>query len=544
MVSFKRRNVLIILTLCLLISGMTFADELIIPGAVSADDLLNDAIAGDTTATGARIDSNRVYVLVRDAIYFINTTIRNDSWPINIKAQDGTGAQPVIYSVVNPVSGSDPGDLFRIKGDISLKNLTIVGFLEADPEGVSSIGNSAVRTDAAGFDVVIDGCLLTQCRGQFVRTESAARVVKITNCIFANMGDLGRSNFGAGKGVDFRGASCDSAIFINNTFVNFQDRIIRHRSSSASIRNLIFDHNTLVNGMSYHGTLALGWVGEKVQITNNLFMDTFVAGQDTDAVRQSEFDECAEQDSYGFAKMTWISSVPNDSTTWDVRSNYYGVSAAVQAFYDEVAATDNAFQGEGDPLTAHITGKSGVTAFVKEAIALSNRPEPMVNMARWYRSPTGGNKTKATTNFNRATDDYDRRKWQYFADTLDCSYSTSLAAYTGSTSGGPVGDLNWSAGASAIDNQAVVIKSFRLNQNYPNPFNPTTRISFSLEKADYTTLTVYNMLGQIVATPVAKKLSPGSHEISFDASNLANGIYFYRLNSGNQVSIRKMMVLK
>lgn len=428
-----RRDVLFIGMLILLLAGTVSADELFIPGAVTADDLLNDAIAGDTTATGVRIDSNRVYVLERGGIYFVNTTIRNDGWPINIKAQAGDGARPVIYAVVNPVSGSDPGDLFRIKGDIMLKDLTIVGFLEADPEGIASIGNSVVRTDAAGYDIVIDGCLLTQCRGQFVRTQSAARVVKITNCIFANMGDLGRSNFGAGKGVDFRDTSCDLAIFLNNTFVNFQDRIIRHRSSTAAIKNLIFDHNTLVNGMSYHGTLALGWVGNKVQITNNLFVDTFIAGQDTDMVRQSEFDECGEVDAYGFAKMTWISSVPNDSTSWTVAGNCYTVSSAVQSFYDEVSVTDNAFQGEGDPLTAHIAGKSGVQAFVKEALELGNRPEPMVAMARWYRKPQsqgGAGKTKATDNFNRATDDYDRRKWQYFADTLDCSYPTTADAYT------------------------------------------------------------------------------------------------------------------
>jgi len=519
-------------------------EELFVPGAASADDLLNTVIAGDTTATGERTAPNRVYVLARDGIYFVNTSIRNDEWPLKIKAQDGAGTRPVIYAVVNPVSGSDPGDLFRIKGDICLKDLIIVGFLEADPEGVATIGNSVVRTDAAGYDIVIDGCLFTQCRGQFVRTESAARIVKITNTMMANMGDLGRSNFGAGKGVDFRNTSCDSAIFINNTFVNFQDRIIRHRSSTAAIENLIFDHNTLVNGMSYHGTLALGWVGEKVQITNNLFLDTFVAGQDTDAVRQSEFDECEELDEFGLAKMTWISSVINDSTSWDIKSNYYGVSPAVQAFYDGVMTTDGGFKGEGDPLTDHIAGKAGVEAFVKEAIEVTDRPEPMVAMAEWYRSPLGGNKTKVTTNFNRATDDYDRRNWQYFDQTFDCSYATTLGAYTGGTDGKPVGDPRWVTAIVANDPEAVTVKSFRLAQNYPNPFNPTTRIMFDLEKSGFTTLVIYNMLGQVVATPVAKNLNTGRHEIHFDASDLANGVYFYRLQSGENVSMKKMLLLK
>lgn len=540
----EKVKMLLVGILCLVLAGAALSEELFVPGATSADDLLNNVIAGDTTAAGERNDLDRVYVLERGGIFFVNTTIRNDGWTIDIKAQEGEGARPVIYAVVNPMDGSDPGDMFRIRGDISLRDLIVVGFFEPDPTAIASIGNSVVRTDAAGFDIVIDNCLFTQCRGQFVRTQSAARLMKMTNCVLANMGDLGRSNFGAGKGVDFRDTSCDSAIFINNTFVNFQDRIIRHRSSTASIRNLIFDHNTLVNGMSYHGTLAMGWVGENVDITNNLFIDTFVAGADTDAVRQSEFDECGELDDYGKAKMTWISSVPNDSTNWNVQANYYAVSAAVQAFYDGVMATDEAFKGEGDPLTDHIAGKAGVSAFVKEAIEVANRPEPMIAMAEWYRSPAGGNKTKETGNFNRDTDDYDRRNWEYFDQTLDCSYPNTTAAYAGGTDGYPVGDLNWFPGVTAVENEPETVHSLELAQNYPNPFNPTTVISFHLPNAGEARLTVYNTLGRKIATLVNGRLDAGVHEIRFDASSLSNGVYVYKLESGEYASMKKMMLIK
>ena len=491
-------QVFVVLTLLMTTSAFS-QHELVVPPATGFSDVLNDVIAGDTTATGERNDSARVYVLQRGGIYFVNSSIRNNGWPLNIIAQEGDGALPIIYQT--PTSEATNGfDLIRIKGDCYVKDIVYVGYLESDPSTIAKIGNSFIRTDAAGYDIVVDNCILSQTQGQFFRTESAARLVKLTNCIFANMGDLGRSNFGAGKCVDFRGNSCDSAIFINNTFVNFQDRIIRHRSSTAALNNLIFDHNTIINGFSYHGTLALGYVGDKVQITNNLWYDSFIAGQDTDRVRQSEFDECQEQDDWGFSKMTWISSVPNDSTEWDVKFNYYAVSPDVQAFYDSVGNVDQAFKGAGIPLTDHIAGKPGVEAFIKlESFDVVNRPEPMIAMAKWYRKPIangGAGKTKATDNFNRATDDYDRKDINYFLNDFDASYSTTSAAYTGASGGAPVGDLNWFPEFVGVSKEKVTSPvSFMLKQNYPNPFNPTTQIAFDLDKSGYTTLTIYNLLG-------------------------------------------------
>jgi hypothetical protein len=86
--------------------------------------------------------------------------------------------------------------------------------------------------------------------------------------------------------------------------------------------------------------------------------------------------------------------------------------------------------------------------------------------------------------------------------------------------------------------------SFALDQNYPNPFNPTTTINFSLMKTSNVTLTVFNILGQRVATLVNGQLSAGEHTVSFNAVNLATGVYLYRLEAGQYVAIKKMMLLK
>ena len=86
--------------------------------------------------------------------------------------------------------------------------------------------------------------------------------------------------------------------------------------------------------------------------------------------------------------------------------------------------------------------------------------------------------------------------------------------------------------------------SFNLSQNYPNPFNPITTINFTISFGGKTTLTVYNVLGQRVATLVDKYLSAGSYKYNFNANNLSSGIYFYKLQSNNHSEIKKMLLQK
>ncbi len=85
---------------------------------------------------------------------------------------------------------------------------------------------------------------------------------------------------------------------------------------------------------------------------------------------------------------------------------------------------------------------------------------------------------------------------------------------------------------------------FALSQNYPNPFNPTTTIKYSIAKDGFVKLAVYNTLGQQVASLVNEIKKTGSYQITFDASRLSSGVYYYKLESGNRVITKKMMVLK
>jgi hypothetical protein len=85
---------------------------------------------------------------------------------------------------------------------------------------------------------------------------------------------------------------------------------------------------------------------------------------------------------------------------------------------------------------------------------------------------------------------------------------------------------------------------FALEQNYPNPFNPVTEIAFSVSKAGEVSLRVFDLLGRQVATLHHGPLTAGEHRVSFDATDLASGVYFYRLESGDLHLSRKMVLLK
>lgn len=83
-----------------------------------------------------------------------------------------------------------------------------------------------------------------------------------------------------------------------------------------------------------------------------------------------------------------------------------------------------------------------------------------------------------------------------------------------------------------------------LDQNYPNPFNPTTTISFSIPRTTFTTLKIYNTLGQEIATMVSESLNPGTYSKQWNANGVASGVYYYRLQAGDLVQTRKLLLLR
>ncbi|MBI1932406.1 MAG: T9SS type A sorting domain-containing protein [Ignavibacteriales bacterium] len=85
---------------------------------------------------------------------------------------------------------------------------------------------------------------------------------------------------------------------------------------------------------------------------------------------------------------------------------------------------------------------------------------------------------------------------------------------------------------------------YKLSQNYPNPFNPTTTISYQLPEKSIVTLKVYDILGREIAELVNESKEAGNYKVTFDASNLSSGIYYYQIKAGNFIQLRKMLLIK
>ncbi len=94
------------------------------------------------------------------------------------------------------------------------------------------------------------------------------------------------------------------------------------------------------------------------------------------------------------------------------------------------------------------------------------------------------------------------------------------------------------------DNSDPPIEQFNLFQSYPNPFNPSTTIEFSLPRAGYVTLKVFNMIGEVVATLVNEELNVGTYTTQWNASGVASGLYFYRMHAGDFIDTKKLLLLK
>ena len=117
----------------------------------------------------------------------------------------------------------------------------------------------------------------------------------------------------------------------------------------------------------------------------------------------------------------------------------------------------------------------------------------------------------------------------------DCELA-NIYSFNKAVSKGRIKQMKW--------NDETLPKEFVLEQNYPNPFNPTTVISWQSPVGGHQTLKIYDILGNEVATLIDEYKEAGRYKLEYDASNLASGVYIYKLTAGNYVSSKKMMVIK
>ncbi|MBK7158141.1 MAG: T9SS type A sorting domain-containing protein [Ignavibacteria bacterium] len=92
--------------------------------------------------------------------------------------------------------------------------------------------------------------------------------------------------------------------------------------------------------------------------------------------------------------------------------------------------------------------------------------------------------------------------------------------------------------------KGIIPIEFNLSQNYPNPFNPTTNLEFQIPKSQFVTLKIYDLLGKEIVTIVNENLNTGTYRYKFNGSNLASGVYFYKLVASDFTAVKRMVLVK
>ncbi|GAB6283406.1 MAG: hypothetical protein STSR0008_21720 [Ignavibacterium sp.] len=113
-------------------------------------------------------------------------------------------------------------------------------------------------------------------------------------------------------------------------------------------------------------------------------------------------------------------------------------------------------------------------------------------------------------------------------------------------------EVDWTKGVTDVNDSKSLPNEFALSQNYPNPFNPTTKIKYTItaspisspKERTFVRLIVYDVLGNEIATLVNEEKAPGEYEVEFNGKGLSSGMYFYKIEAGNFVQIKKMILLK
>ncbi len=124
-------------------------------------------------------------------------------------------------------------------------------------------------------------------------------------------------------------------------------------------------------------------------------------------------------------------------------------------------------------------------------------------------------------------------------------YEWRLRAVDAAYIGSDIASGQFSIGVSSNDDSDNIIPSeYSLGQNYPNPFNPVTTITFSIPKEGLVTLKIYNTIGEEVAVALNEEREAGYHQVEFNAASLPSGVYFYRLQAGDFLETKKMILMK
>ncbi len=533
------------------------ADTVVVP-ANNADgtpyfDSIIDYVVADTNTNGTQ--KHLIYRLHRGQFYILNQaiTLRN---PVELVAyppvpNDSTKTPPKIMSNINADGSTSTGNLIITFADITVKNIWLSGI---DYGGV----NHGWGQDGALW--VQDSMVTVNLDGVWCDYNSWSAFGSTQPHTSWHV-----NNFHA-RNEQNEGDQWTTFLFYLETATEVDTFIVTNSSYFQSnscflfppkvVKYIEINHCTFVNSFKwpFHQTQ---WLTAK--FTNNIFYNEGALGL-TQAEAESQdpnglnfglinvdtlFAHAAGGDTLAPSPYT----IPENQRVVEVKNNDWYYSSQMEDYY-----------------TSHDTVMHPVWMNSRTKAMFANKTTwpGLVEENTWNQDPmfndfsglsdAVGLLAQACTDIRAGSThgwDWDGDKASdptYYKLLIQYPTAENFRSYSGlkGTDGLPIGDLSYYPDSllTGVKQQQQVPASFKLEQNYPNPFNPSTTIEFAIAKYGHFTLNVFNILGQKVATLINGNLSVGNHQISFDASNLASGLYIYQLK-GNSVNLtKKMMLLK
>lgn len=532
---------------------------------------INNVINSDTTV-GGYVKPNTVFLLkptgALDTVYYMTS-------PVAVKGS------VTLIGYINPTTGHPP----VVAPSIALDNSSIPYFF--NPQGNDTLTLKGIyflgtRTDTVSFtgrfvsptgdsDVFIfDHCILENISGAgtpnlFDTWNHDHESFYVTNCEFRNNQDDNPQNPGFAW-LDPGTYPCDTAIFRNNTFFMTGGYILG--SAGFGCKYLDFEHNTIfLSGQG--GAFDMGQM-TNATIKNNIFYGLSAAaypvswnptaGAWGSGLILLDSLTTLNSSPYNLTEADRHITITNNAYFWpsQITDNWANLNAAmvdtpyvplrppdfISVYpttmltnktiwpYVNVANNDSVDPGFNSALVQLAAGN--MAAFVDTVWAHGGTANGFRPYVYPLYDPPSSNSTWTGVASNWAAT-------QGYPVPENLRYSASLTGDDGK----PLGDLNWFPEYLSVHQTPnVVPTTFSLSQNYPNPFNPSTDMKVSLTHAGAISLTIYNVLGEVVKVVDQGYKPAGEYTYNINMDNFASGVYFYSLRQGANSITKKMLLLK
>ncbi len=421
-------------------------------------------------------------------------------------------------------------------------------------------------------------------------TNTLVDSVEVSNNTFSNDGFAGTGTNNSFIAFYHNGSSSSAEFQFLHNSVNFTENgqtgahaaIARSASASAGATVQAFN-NIFVNNQDGSGSYIYDWDGNTLFTnSNNIVVSTnaFVANyDDEDYATLSAFSDSLGLDDLSTeAEVNFVSgtdlrltgtSIGNndlagiplasvltdiDGTTRSSVAPYKGAfegdvelmgSVEIDAFSVLAPADDSSFDlGTGAETEVTFTWEEATSnAEVTYVFMLDSANADFSNPLFTIESDNDGSATALTGTY-AVIDSTLKDLGVLSGESIDLKWTVMAVASDSTRMAENAFNISFTTMIGVSNEPEELPLTFKLNQNYPNPFNPTSTIQFTLPQSGDVRLDVFTITGQLVTTLVNTRMGSGEHSVTFDGSNLASGVYIYRIMAGKNIQTKRMTLIK